>query len=102
MFKVSNAPTLSSKRGFPRMKEKPPQAPPKEGMYSPKTLLSTEKGVSSYEREASPSPSEGGDVFPQNASFYLKEPLFHARRAFPCLKESLSLHGRNAPFICNQ
>ena len=82
MFKESNAPTLSSKRGFPRMKEKPPQAPPKEGMYSPKTLLSTEKGVSSYEREASPSPSEGGDVFPQNASFYLKEPLFHARRAF--------------------
>ena len=61
MFKESNAPTLSSKRGFPRMKEKPPQAPPKEGMYSP-----------------------------QNASFYLKEPLFHVKRAFPCLEESLS------------
>ena len=58
-----------------------------------------EAGLSSYEGEASPSPSEGGDVFPQNASFYLKEPLFHVKRAFPCLKESLSLHGRNAPFV---
>ena len=41
-----------------------------------------EAGLPSYEREASPSPSEGGDVFPQNASFYLKEPLLHVKRAF--------------------
>ena len=33
-------------------------------------------------KRASPSPSEGGDVFPPNASFYLKEPLFHVKRAF--------------------
>ena len=70
MFKESNAPTLSSKRG-----------------------------VSSYEGEASPSPSEGGDVFPQNASFYLKEPLFHVKRAFLPIEERLSLHRRNALFV---
>ena len=52
--------------------------------------------------EASPSPSEGGDVFPQSTSFYLKEPLFHVRRAFLRYEESLSSHQRNAPFICKQ
>ena len=53
-------------------------------------------------RKASPSPSEGGDVFPQSTSFYLKEPLFHVKRAFLRYEESLSSHQRNAPFICKQ
>ena len=57
------------------------------------------KGRFLASKRASPSPSKGGDVFLQNASFYLKEPLFHVKRAFPCLEESLSLHGRNAPFV---
>ena len=59
-----------------------------------------EAGLSSYEGEASPSPSEGGDVFPQNASFYLKEPLLHVKRAFLRYEESLSSHQRDALFIC--
>ncbi len=40
-------------------------------------------------KRASPSPSEGGDVFPPNASFYLKEPLFHVKRAFLRYEEGL-------------
>ncbi len=99
MFKESNAPTLSSKRGFPRMKEKPPQAPPKEGMYSPQNasfylkepLLHVKRAFLRYEGEPPQAPPKEGMYSPQNASFYLKEPLFHARRAFPCLEESLSL-----------
>ena len=41
-------------------------------------------------------------MFPQSTSFYLKEPLFHVRRAFLRYEESLSSHQRNAPFICKQ
>ena len=41
-------------------------------------------------------------MFPQSTSFYLKEPLFHVKRAFLRYEESLSSHQRNAPFICKQ
>ena len=72
---------------------------------SPPSPLRMERGVNTAVckwRKASPSPSEGGDVFPQSTSFYLKEPLFHVKRAFLRYEESLSSHQRNAPFICKQ
>ena len=58
MFKESNAPTLSSKRGFPRMKEGLPKPlrrrgciPPKRFFLSKRASLSREKGVPLPRRE---------------------------------------------------
>ena len=58
MFKESNAPTLSSKRGFPRMKEGLPKPlrrrgciPPKRFFLSKRASPSCEKGVSLPRRE---------------------------------------------------
>ena len=58
MFKESNAPTLSSKRGLPRMKEGLPKPlrrrgciPPKRFFLSKRASLSCKKGVSLPRRE---------------------------------------------------
>ncbi len=98
MFKESNAPTLSSKRGFPRMKEKPPQAPPKEGMYSPKTLLSILKSLSFMQegrflvmKRSLPKPLRRRGCIPSKR-------FFLSKRASPSCKKGVSLP-RREPFL---